>query len=55
MLLLDDLGQAPIDVQAAAMSLFDSGALPEHVLIWGATNRPGDKAGVSSLCEPLRS
>lgn len=54
-LLLDDLGQAPIDVQAAAMSLFDSGALPEHVLIWGATNRPGDKAGVSALCEPLRS
>lgn len=55
LLFLDDLGQAPIDVQAAAMSLFDSGALPECVLIWGATNRPGDKAGVSALCEPLRS
>lgn len=54
-LLLDDLGQAPIDVQAAAMVLFDGGALPPHVLVWGATNRPGDKAGVSALCEPLRS
>lgn len=55
LLVLDDLGQAPTDVQAAAMSLFDTGALPENVLIWGATNRPGDKAGVTSLCEPLRS
>jgi hypothetical protein len=25
------------------------------VIVWAATNRPGDKAGVSSLCEPLRS
>lgn len=55
LLFLDDLGQAPIDVQAAVMSLFDSGALPDCVTIWGATNRPGDKAGVSALCEPLRS
>lgn len=54
-LLLDDLGQAPMDVQAACMRLFDKGYLPPHVLIWGATNRPGDKAGVSALCEPLRS
>ena len=54
-LLLDDLGQGPMDVQASEMVLFDKGVLPEHVLIWGATNRPGDKAGVSALCEPLRS
>lgn len=54
-LLLDDLGQAPMDVQAACMRLFDRGYLPENVLIWGATNRPGDKAGVLALCEPLRS
>lgn len=54
-LFLDDLGQAPVDVQAACMRLFDPGALGPNVLIWGATNRPGDKAGVSSLCEPLRS
>lgn len=51
----DDLGQAPIDVQAALMKLFEEGELSEHVLIWGATNRPGDKAGVTALCEPLRS
>lgn len=51
----DDLGQAPIDVQAALMLLFDEGELSPEVLIWGATNRPGDKAGVTALCEPLRS
>ncbi|NDE16404.1 AAA family ATPase [bacterium] len=55
LLFLDDLGQAPTDVQAAAMRLFDDGALSSHVLIWGATNRPQDKAGAYSLCEPLRS
>lgn len=54
-LLLDDLGQAPMDVQASAMSLFDCHSLPDTVLVWAATNRPGDKAGVTSLCEPLRS
>src|SRR5690349_1964714 len=46
----DDLGQAPLDVQAALMLLFDEGQLSEHVTIWGATNRPGDKAGVTALC-----
>lgn len=55
LLFLDDLGQAPIDVQAALMKLFDKGELSNQVLIWGATNRPGDKAGVTALCEPLRS
>jgi hypothetical protein len=55
LLFLDDLGQAPIDVQAALMRLFDDGYLSPHVLIWGATNRPGDVAGVTRLCEPLRS
>lgn len=55
LLFLDDLGQAPIDVQAALMRLFDDGALSPDVLIWGATNRPGDVAGVTRLCEPLRS
>jgi ATPase family associated with various cellular activities (AAA) len=55
LLFLDDLGQAPIDVQAALMRLFDEGALSPDVLIWGATNRPGDVAGVTRLCEPLRS
>jgi hypothetical protein len=37
------------------MRLFDPGFLSPHVLICGATNRPGDKAGVTALCEPLRS
>lgn len=55
LLFLDDIGQGPIDVQAGLMGLFDPGALPEHVLICGATNRVGDKAGVHGLCEPLRS
>jgi len=52
---LDDLGQAPIDVQAAVLRYFDEGDLPAHVLIWGATNRVGDRAGVVGLIEPLRS
>lgn len=55
LLFLDDLGQAPIDVQASLMRMFDAHFLPSNVLIWGATNRSGDKAGVTSLCEPLRS
>jgi hypothetical protein len=54
-LFLDDLGQGPIDVQAALMRFFDPGYLSPHVLIIGATNRPGDVAGVTRLCEPLRS
>lgn len=55
LLFLDDLGQAPMDVQAALMVLFDQGGVSDNVLIWGATNRPGDVAGVTRLCEPLRS
>ena len=54
-LFIDDLGQGPMDVQASLMRLFDPNFLPPNVLIWSATNRPGDKAGVSALCEPLRS
>lgn len=55
LLFFDDLGQGPIDVQASIMQLFDGYFLPPNVRIWAATNRPGDKAGVSALCEPLRS
>ena len=54
-LFLDDLGQGPIDVQAALMKFFDPGYLSPMVRICGATNRPGDVAGVTRLCEPLRS
>lgn len=55
MLFLDDLGQADIDVQSALMKLFDPGVLSPHILIWGATNRPGDAAGARRLHEALRS
>lgn len=54
-LFLDDLGQAPIDVQAALMSLFDDDALSPSVSIAGATNRQADKAGVVGMIEPLRT
>lgn len=55
-LFLDDLGQAPLDVQASLMRLFERETFsPDRIIIWGATNRPHDKAGVSTLCEPLRS
>lgn len=37
LLFLDDLGQAPVDVQAALMRLFDGGALSDQVLIAGAS------------------
>ena len=55
LLFLDDLGQAPIDVQASLMSLFDEGALSPHVRIAGATNEQKHKAGVNGIIEPLRS
>jgi len=55
LLFIDDLGQAPLDVQAAIMRCFDNNYFPPNVVIWAASNRPGDKAGVNSLCEPLRS
>ncbi len=54
-LFLDDLGQAMMETQAALMKYFDRMELPDCVLIWGATNRPADKASVVGLCEPLRS
>ena len=54
-LFVDDFGQPPIDVQGSLMRLFDNHFLPPNVLIWAATNRPGTKSGVNSLCEPLRS
>jgi hypothetical protein len=54
-LFLDDMGQAPIDVQSAVMRFFDAGYLSPHVQIVGATNRPQDAAGVSRFHEALRS
>jgi hypothetical protein len=55
LLFMDDLGQAPMDVQSALMKWFDQGVLSPTVLIWGATNRAGDRAGAGRLHEALRS
>jgi len=55
LLFVDDLGQAPGDVQAALMSLWDAGNLSPLVKIWGATNRAQDGAGAIAICEPLKS
>ncbi|MEM4407021.1 MAG: ATP-binding protein, partial [Candidatus Methanomethylicaceae archaeon] len=56
---LDDLGKAPVEVQGAIKSLITRegvGAnLPPNVVVWGATNRPQDAAGVRGLDESLRS
>lgn len=54
-LFLDDLGQGPMDTQASFMRTFDNGFFGDNVVVWAATNRPGDKANVTALCEPLRS
>ena len=55
LLFVDDMGQAPMDVQSALMKWFDEGVLSPTVLIWGATNRTSDKAGVRTPHEALRS
>lgn len=57
---LDDLGQAPPSVQAAAMQLILARRINEHrvsdsVVFIAATNRKEDKAGVSGILEPVKS
>lgn len=57
---LDDLGQAPASVQAAAMQLILSRKINGHavsdmVTFAAATNRKSDKAGVSGILEPVKS
>lgn len=57
---LDDLGQAPPSVQAAAMQLLlarriNGHAVSEHVRFIAATNRKSDRAGVSGVLEPVKS
>lgn len=57
---LDDLGQAPEDVQAAFMQLLlarriGEHRLPECVTFVAATNRRQDRAGVKGLLEPVKS
>ena len=56
----DDLGQAPMSVQAAAMQLLLAREINGHkisdfVTFVAATNRREDKAGVSGLLEPVKS
>jgi hypothetical protein len=57
---LDDLGQAPAVVQAAAMQLILARQINGHkisdkVVFCAATNRREDKAGVTSILEPVKS
>lgn len=57
---IDDIGQAPVSVQAALMQLIYGGRvngfkIPDSVVFIGATNRKADKAGVSGLLEPVKS
>ncbi len=58
--LLDDLGQAPPVVQAAAMQLIlarhiNGHKISDNVVFIAATNRREDKAGVTSILEPVKS
>jgi len=57
---LDDLGQAPASVQAAAMQLLLARRINGHkvsykVTFIAATNRRQDKAGVQGILEPVKS
>lgn len=57
---LDDLGQAPASVQAAAMQLILARQINGHrvsdkVVFMAATNRRQDRAGVSGILEPVKS
>jgi len=57
---LDDLGQAPAAVQAAAMQLIlerriNGHKISAHVTFIAATNRKSDRAGVSGILEPVKS
>jgi hypothetical protein len=56
---LDDMGQAPSSVQAAAMQLIQCKRINGHrvhkdVVFFTATNRKQDKAGVGSVIEPFK-
>lgn len=57
---LDDLGQAPVAVQAAAMQLLHGGTLnaqkiSSEVRFIACTNRKQDRAGVTGILEPVKS
>lgn len=57
---IDDLGQAPATVQAAVMQLLlareiNGVKISDKVVFMAATNRKGDKAGVTGILEPVKS
>ena len=57
---MDDLGQAPPTVQAAAMQLIlarkiNGFKVSDQVTFLAATNRKKDRAGVSGILEPVKS
>ncbi len=57
---MDDLGQAPAAVQAAAMQLLlerriNGHKVSDQVTFLAATNRKTDRAGVSGMLEPVKS
>lgn len=57
---LDDLGQAPMSVQAACMQLIlarkiNGFSISDKVTFIAATNRRQDKAGVTGILEPVKS
>lgn len=58
--LLDDLGQAPMSVQAACMQLIlarkiNGHQVSKHVVFVACTNNRRDKAGVMGILEPVKS
>jgi len=57
---MDDLGQAPAAVQAAAMQLIlerriNGHKVSDQVTFMAATNRKTDRAGVNGMLEPVKS
>jgi hypothetical protein len=57
---MDDLGQAPMAVQASAMQLIlarelNGQKISDFVTFLAATNRKEDKAGVTGILEPVKS
>ena len=57
---MDDLGQAPAVVQAAAMQLLlarcvNGHKISDHIVFAAATNRREDRAGVTGILEPVKS
>lgn len=57
---IDDIGQAPSSVQAAAMQLLLARQINGHIIsgyvtFISATNRKGDKAAVTGILEPVKS